>query len=166
MNKKFKQFMASMLMIGVVSTSVISPIFADSNMDNDSYANDSKGVTSPAKYEYTSRTNNLNKDGLWKLKTYADKANAQNTSASYVSLASYLLSLGNLSNSSTILGTISYMIQSDLDAYGTLSYAFTQYRYLDKNPGVKTVKTKIPYKRFFDGNKMNPWYPYSKPTKA
>lgn len=140
--------------------------FADSD---DSQTSEIQGrlQTSPDKHEYTSRTSNLDKNKLWKLKTLADKANSQNSKASYVLLASYLLGLcKNMSASSNTLGGISYMIQSDLDAYGTLSYAFTQYRYLDTHPKVKTVKTKIPYKRFFNGNSMSPWYPHSKPYKV
>lgn len=123
-------------------------------------------INSPAKYEYTSRTADLNKDKLYRLKTLADRANNQNSASSYVSLASYLLGLTKYGGTANALGGVAYLIQADLDAYGTLSYAFSQYRYLDTHPKVKTVKTRIKYKRFFDGNRMHPWYPYSKPSKA
>lgn len=162
---KFKKITSTILILGITSVISLPHSFADSDVSQTSEIQN-RLQTSPAKYEYTSRTSNFDKNKLWKLKTLADRANSQNSKSSYVSLASYLLGLGNMSVSANVLGGISYMIQSDLDAYGTLSYAFTQYRYLDTHPKVKTVRTRIPYKRFFNGNSMTPWYPHSKPYKV
>lgn len=171
MIKNFKKISLCMLVTGFISASVATPAFATSNekmppSQDISEEIQSRLPTSPSSYEYTSETTGLDKDGLWDLKTYADRAHSQGTASSYVSLASFMLGVCGFSNSSTALGGISYMISSDLDAYGTLNYAFTEYRYLDENSDVDSVQTNIKFKRFFDGSSMHNWYPYDSPSEA
>lgn len=180
MNKNLKKTIITTLVIGALANTNIFPVFANDARKEviepiveKKIVQETELINAPAKYEYTSRVRNLNKSQLWNLKKYADKANSQNNTASRVSLASYLLGLGGLNKRlgwlgvpSAGLGSLAYIIESDLDDYGTLSYAFTQYRYLDTHKKVKTVKTKIKYKRFFDGMKMSTWYPYSKPSRV
>ena len=158
--KKLKSLISIMLTTIVIISSN-SMIFA-----NDEIKNNERMVTSPAKYEYTTKTVNLNKTSLDKLHTYAYRTNKQNSKANIVSLGSYMLGLVGLPNASTIVGTVANMMQSGLDVVETMNYSYQNYKYLVNNPKVKTVRTKIPYRRFFDGNKMHPWHPWSYPKRG
>ena len=120
-------------------------------------------ITSKPQYEYITRTVNLNKNSLDRLHTYAYRTNRQNSKANIVSLGSYLLGLVGLPNASTIVGTASNMMQSGLDVVETMNYAYQNYKYLVNNPKVKTVRTRIKYRIFFDGTRMHPW---SYPTRG
>lgn len=158
--KKSKPVISIVLTMMVVMASNML-VFADNEIKNDE-----RMVTSPAKYEYTTKTVNLNKTSLDKLHTYAYRTNKQNSRANIVSLGSYMLGLVGLPNTSTIIGTVANMMQSGLDVVETMNYSYQNYKYLVNNPKVKTVRTKIPYRRFFDGNKMHPWHPWSYPKRG
>lgn len=149
--KKLKSLISIRLTTMVIISSN-SMVFA-----NDEIKNNERMVTSPAKYEYTTKTVNLNKTSLDKLHTYAYRTNKQNSKANIVSLGSYMLGL---------VGTVANMMQSGLDVVETMNYSYQNYKYLVNNPNVKTVRTKIPYRRFFDGNKMHPWHPWSYPKRG
>ena len=153
--KKLKKIISTFLIIVVVASSNFV-VFANEQ-------NDERMITSKPQYEYTTRTVNLNKNSLDRLHTYAYRTNRQNSKANIVSLGSYLLGLVGLPNASTIVGTVSNMIQSGLDVIETMNYAYQNYKYLVNNPKVKTVRTKIKYRRFFDGIRMHPW---SYPTRG
>lgn len=172
MKNIYKKTLTCLLAAGIItSTTSITAFAQDTNSsitEETSYSQkDEKLINAPAKYEYTTQTKALNKNQLIQLKQLADKANKSKTRADFVSTASYVLGLLGLpSGHSMLLSTVGTMIQSDLDAYGTVSYAFDQYVYLTNNPKVTTVNTKFKLKRFFDGFQMKSWYMYGKPTKA
>lgn len=142
--EEVKKIISTFLIIGVVASSNFV-VFANEQ-------NDESMITSKPQYEYTTRTVNLNKNSLDRLHTYAYRTNRQNSKANIVSLGSYLLGLVGIPNASTIVGT--------------MNYAYQNYKYLVNNPKVKTVRTRIKYRRFFDGNRMHPWHPWSYPTRG
>lgn len=99
---------------------------------------------------------NLNKNSLDRLHTYEYRTNIQNSKANIVYLGRYLLGLVGLPNVATIVGTASNMMQSGLDVVETMNYSYQNYKYLVNNQKIKTVRTRIKYRRFFDGIRMHP----------
>jgi hypothetical protein len=177
--KNFKKITLGLLTAVLISSSTILPAFAADktqtlNVNNkaqtsakkDPFA-ESKWQTGPSSYEHDVEQASLDKDDLWQLKSLADDANNDGTTSNYVSLASFLLGCVNMGLSSTLSGTFSYMLQSRLNAYDTLDYAFTEYRNLDENPNLGSIPTMIPLERFYYGNdRITDWYPCKAPYEA
>lgn len=71
-----------------------------------------------------------------------------------------MLELADFSASANILDGVSYRIQSNLNIVKTMNFAYQKYKNLSVNLKVKYVKSRISFKRLFNGYSMRPWYPY------
>jgi hypothetical protein len=184
MLKNAKKVSLGLLTAILISSSSISPVFAASHNGQASKSNNTSNVNQgsssktnskshsfglingPASYEHKTEQVNLDQDQLWELKSKAEDANDENTESNYVSLASYILGFVN-GDAGQITSTISSMLVSRLDAFETLDYAFTEYKFLDINPDCDSVPTMIPLERFYDGGEsMSDWYPCKHPYEA
>lgn len=115
-------------------------------------------ITGPSRYEHDTEEADMDKDDLWGLKEEADDANDEGSTSSYVSLATYILWFVD-GDAGQIESTVANLLSSRLDAYGTLEYAFNEYRYLDTHSDVSSVPTMIPLERFWSGaDYISDWY--------
>lgn len=121
----------------------------------------------PSTYEYKTEEGLMSQYDLVDLQEKADAANNNNTNSDALSLASFIMSFLTGEAFAVVsqgLSGVAYMIKSDIDPYQTLSYAFTQYRFLQNNSQYTYAKTEFKLKRFFNGIAYtSDWYPTKSP---
>lgn len=133
------------------------------NEESENTEDPSKGVGTPAFYEYTKKVGNMGVKELDKLKALADTANKSGSKSTLYSYASFATSF-YWAGISTALSIASMLPTSTIKPYETVSYCYDRVSYMYKNPSYKKAKGELQFTRFWNGHSYsNPWQPYRSP---